>query len=142
MPRFYKILDHISDALIEVSGSSLEECYNRAGLAVVDLMVDISSVSAVSEQTFKVEGFDLKSLLYNFLEQILVKVTSEEFLTNSLDVKIMKVDDGYVLKARGIGEGFSKSKHKAKLEVKAVTYHLMEIHKSEKKFVIRFLLDL
>jgi SHS2 domain-containing protein len=84
MPRFYKILDHISDALIEVSGSSLEECFSRAGLAVVDLMVDISSVSGVSEQTFNVEGFDLKSLLYNFLEQVLIKVTSKEFLLNSL----------------------------------------------------------
>jgi len=47
-----------------------------------------------------------------------------------------------VLTAIGVGEGFLKNKHKAKLEVKAVTYHLMEIYKGKRKFVIRFLLDL
>ena len=142
MPRFYKMLDHVSDALVEVTGVSLEECFSRAGLAVVDLMVDLSSISGVSEQTFEVEGFDLKSLLYNFLEQVLVKVTSKEFLPNSLEVKIAKVDSGYVLTARGVGEMFLEGKHKAKLEVKAVTYHLMEIYDAKGKFVIRFLLDL
>jgi SHS2 domain-containing protein len=136
------MLDHVSDALVEVTGTSLEECFSRAGLAVVDLMVDLRSISGVSEQTFGVEGFDLKSLLYNFLEQVLVKVTSKEFLPNSLEVKIAKVDSGYVLTARGVGEMFLEGKHKAKLEVKAVTYHLMEIYDDKGKFVIRFLLDL
>ncbi|MGD0329502.1 MAG: archease [Nitrososphaeria archaeon] len=142
MPRFYKMLDHVSDAFVEVTGASLEECFSRAGLAVVDLMVDLSSISRVSEQNFEVEGFDLKSLLYNFLEQVLVKVTSMEFLPNSLEVKIVEVDSGYVLTARGVGEMFLEGKHKAKLEVKAVTYHLMEIYDAKGKFVIRFLLDL
>jgi SHS2 domain-containing protein len=36
----------------------------------------------------------------------------------------MEVDNGYVLTARGAGEMFLESKHKAKLEVKAVTYQL------------------
>jgi SHS2 domain-containing protein len=136
------MLDHVSDAFVEVTGASLEECFSRAGLAVVDLMVDLSSISRVSEQNFEVEGFDLKSLLYNFLEQVLVKVTSMEFLPNSLEVKIVEVDSGYVLTARGVGEMFLEGKHKAKLEVKAVTYHLMEIYDAKGKFVIRFLLDL
>jgi SHS2 domain-containing protein len=59
-----------------------------------------------------------------------------------LEVKIAKVDSGYVLTARGVGETFLEGKHKAKLEVKAVTYHLMEIYDAKGKFVIRFLLDL
>jgi len=142
MPRFYKLLDHISDAYIEVTGSSLEECFSKAGLAVVDLMVDLPSITGASDQIFKVEGFDLQSLLYNFLEQILVKVTSGEFLPNTLNVKIRKVGRGYELTAQGSGEPLLTNKHKPKLEVKAVTYYLMEIHKTKGKFVIRFLLDL
>jgi len=142
MPRFYKLLDHISDAYIEVTGSSLEECFSKAGLAVVDLMVNLHSITGSSDQIFKVEGFDLQSLLYTYLEKILVKVTSGEFIPNSLDIKIRKVGKGYGLTAKGTGEPLSMNKHKPKLEVKAVTYHLMEIHKINGKFVIRFLLDL
>jgi len=142
MPRFYKLLDHISDAYIEVDGSSLEECFNKAGLAVVDLMISLHSIAGISDQIYRVKGFDLQSLLYNFLEQILVKVTSGQFLPNSLNVKIRKVGGEYELTAKSSGEPFSTNKHKPKLEIKAITYHLMEIRQTKGKFVIRFLLDL
>jgi SHS2 domain-containing protein len=142
MHPFYRILEHVSDAYIEVNGQSLEECFSKAGLALVDLMVDLETISEIVKFVLKTEGKDLFSLLYNFLEAILIKVTSEEFVPHSLNIHIEKLKDGYKLECIGLGENLSLRKHKTKLEVKAITYHLMEIKETREHFVVRFLLDL
>jgi len=142
MGSFYRILEHVSDAYVEVEGGSLEECFSKAGLAVVDIMVDLDSISPVSDVDVRVEGFDLYSLLYNFLEDVLVRVTSGEFLPCRIDVKISGGGERFLLHARYSGESFIPGKHRAKVEVKAITYHLMEIVEKDGGYVIRFLLDL
>jgi SHS2 domain-containing protein len=142
MGSFYRILEHVSDAYVEVEGGSLEECFSKAGLAVVDIMVDLDSISPVSDVDVRVEGFDLYSLLYNFLEDVLVRVTSGEFLPCRIDVKIGGGGERFLLHARYSGESFVPGKHRAKVEVKAITYHLMEIVEKDGGCVIRFLLDL
>ncbi|MEM3872245.1 MAG: archease [Nitrososphaeria archaeon] len=142
MGSFYKILEHVSDAYIEVTGESLEECFSRAGLAVVDIMVDLDSISPTSSLDVSVEGFDLYSLLYNFLEGVLVRVSGGEFLPCKIDVRIDRAGEGFILFAKYFGEPFVLGKHRAKMEVKAVTYHLMEIIEKEKEYIVRFLLDL
>ncbi len=142
MSSFYKILEHVSDAYIEVTGKSLEECFSRAGLAVVDIMVDLDSISPTLSLDVSVEGFDLYSLLYNFLEDVLVRVSGGEFLPCKIDVRIDRVGEGFILFAKYFGEPFVLGKHRAKLEVKAVTYHLMEIIEKGREYIVRFLLDL
>ncbi|MBC7091289.1 MAG: archease [Nitrososphaeria archaeon] len=142
MSTFYRILEHVSDAYVEVEGRSLEECFSKAGLAVVDIMVDLDSISPVSSVDVRVKGFDLYSLLYNFLEDVLVKVTSGEFLPCSMDVKISRDGESFVVDAKYYGESFVLGKHRAKVEVKAITYHLMEIVEKDDGCVVRFLLDL
>ncbi|MEM3403236.1 MAG: archease [Nitrososphaeria archaeon] len=142
MHSFYKVLDHVSDAYIEVTGENLEECFKKAGLSVVDLMVDLKTISESESYDFLVKGFDLESLLYNFLEEVLVKSSTGEFLAKSIKVSLEKTDEGYLIKGKALGEPFTYGKHNPKLEVKAVTYHLMEIKKKDGRFVFRFLLDL
>ncbi|MEM1985615.1 MAG: archease [Nitrososphaeria archaeon] len=142
MSSFYKILEHVSDAYIEVTGKSLEESFSRAGLAVVDIMVDLDSISPTSSLDVSVEGFDLYSLLYNFLEDVLVRVSGGEFLPCKIDVRIDRVGEEFILFAKYFGEPFVLGKHRAKLEVKAVTYHLMEIIEKGREYIVRFLLDL
>ncbi len=48
----------------------------------------------------------------------------------------------YVLKCRAYGEILDKSKHDTKEEVKAITYHKMEIKKEENEYVIKYIVDL
>jgi len=142
MCSFYKVLDHVSDAYIEVTGESLEECFEKAGLSVVDFMVDLTTISESESYDFQAKGFDLESLLYNFLEEVLVKASTGEFLAKSIKTRLEKTMEGYLIKGEARGEPFSCDKHRPKLEVKAVTYHLMEIKKEDGRFVFRFLLDL
>ncbi|HXX06154.1 MAG TPA: archease [Candidatus Bathyarchaeia archaeon] len=136
----YRNLEHMTDAFIEVSGQTLEEAFEIAGIAVVDTILDVKSIQKKSEKNIEVSAIDLKGLLYNWLEEIIILTITDGFAAHEFNVKITKTDR-YFLTATAGGEPIDFDRHHFKLEIKAPTYHLMEI-KQEKPIVMRFLLDL
>jgi len=139
----FKFLEHMGDAYIEAFGSSLEEAYANAALAMFEVMTDTSKVEPKFEESIMVEGHDLSSLLYAWLESLLVKYGVENRLFSKFMVEKINGEKGhFTLKAKAFGEDFDQKKHPSKTEVKAVTYHLMEIEYSETECRLRFLLDL
>jgi len=88
----------------------------------------------------EVSGKDLNNLLYNWLEDIIITTITEGFVTRRFFVKLEKTN-GYKLLAILKGEEIDVEKHHFKVEIKAPTFHLMEI-KQDKRVVMRFLLDL
>ena len=136
----YRNLEHMTDAFIEVSGETLEEAFQMAGISVVDTILDIKSVEKKTEREIKISATELHSLLYSWLEEIIIVTITDGFASKSFHVKIEKADK-YILTAILSGEPIDFVKHHFKLEIKAPTYHLMEI-KQAKPVVMRFLLDL
>lgn len=136
----YQFLDHMTDAFIEVYGNTLEEAFEIAGRAVVDTMVSVDKVEAKDEDSIKVEGHDLESLLYNWLDAVMLKLLVDNQALSYFKVSISKNDD-YELSATVKGEPLDLEKHHYKVEIKGVTYHMMKIEKND-KVKMRFLLDL
>lgn len=134
----------MTDAYIEVQGDSLEQAFELAGVALMDTMLDVKSVTpAEEEERISVEGYDLESLLYNWLEEVMLKLLVERRALSQFKVSISKFDENrYGLEATVRGEPLDLEKHKYKVEIKGVTYHMMKIEESDKKFKIRYLLDL
>ncbi len=132
----------MGDEFIEAYGNSLEEAFESAGMALVDTMIDINEVDDKIEEFIKTHGLDLENLLYNWLEELLIKVTSENKVYSSFTVKIYQKEGSYELEGIVKGEELNISKHKPKTEVKAVTYHMMDIKQDSEGVVLRFLLDL
>lgn len=136
----YRYLEHMTDAFIEVIGDTLNEAFANAGEAVVDTIVDIKLVENRENKQIELEASDLKSLLYNWLEEVIILTITDGFVGKTFSVKITK-NERYYLVARISGEKINFEKHHFKLEIKAPTYHLMEI-KEENPVLMRFLLDL
>ena len=136
----YRYLEHTTDAFIEITANTLEEAFENAGISVVDTIVDIKSVEEKIEKKMEVSGKDLNYLLYNWLEEIIILTITEGFVTRKFSVKVKKNDE-YSLVATLRGEEIDFEKHHFKVEIKAPTFHLMEI-KQDKQIVMRFLLDL
>ncbi len=138
----YTFLEHMTDAFIEAYGASLEETFSNAARGLLDTMIDIKTVEDKLEEKFEVQGRDLESLLYNWLEAVLIKVERDGLVFSSFDVKIRKDDEEFQLKGTGKGEELDLKKHKPKTEVKAVTYHMMSFKEEDGRVLARFLLDL
>jgi SHS2 domain-containing protein len=136
----YRYLDHMTDAFIEVIGNTTDEAFANAGISVVDTIVDINSVENKEDRKIEVSADDLKGLLYSWLEEIIILTITDGFVGKIFNVKITK-NGKYHLSAKISGEEINFEKHHFKMEIKAPTYHLMEI-KDEKPVLMRFILDL
>ena len=136
----YRYLDHMTDAFIEVIGDTIDEAFVNAGISVVDTIVDINSVETKDERKIEFSADDLKGLLYSWLEEIIILTITDGFVGKVFSVKITK-NEKYHLLAKVSGEEINFEKHHFKMEIKAPTYHLMEI-KDEKPVLMRFILDL
>ena len=149
MPGGFRYLDHMTDALIEAYGSTLDEAFENSAYGLVNTMFDLSNVSTDLEVKIEAEGYDLQSLFYDWLEKVMLVVLTENVILSNFKVKIshinnMDYSDAYLLYSKARGERLDLKKHDFKVEVKAVTYHEMQIKQNKEKnlFITRFLIDL
>jgi len=142
LTRGYKLLPHTTDAYIESVGSTFDVALESAGLALFDTMCDLNSVAEKLHDVIAVDGEDDLELAYNWLESLLLKFELEQRVYRRFQVSVSKEPKGLKLKAHAHGEFFDRKRHGAKVEVKAVTYHRMEISRQEDQVVLRFILDL
>ncbi len=138
----YTFLEHTTDAFIRAEGDTLEEAFANAARGLTDTMVHIETIREKTEEQFTVHGNDLENLLYNWLETLLIKVTTENMVFSSFNLKIRRIKEGYELTGTGRGEELNLKRHKPKTEVKAATYHLMNIERTNRHVTLQFLLDL
>jgi len=139
----FEFLEHTADAYIAAYGRNLAEAFENAALAMFETMTDTSKVEPKIEDEIEVEGFDEHSLLYNWLESLIVKFEMTGNLYSKFKIAdIEKTEGGFRLKAKVWGEQFNPEKHPQKVGIKAVTYHRMEIKKEPEKVTVKFLLDL
>jgi len=136
----YKLLEHTTDAFIEVNAPNLKEAFTIAAQSVVDTTIERSTVDEKEEMVIKVSGKDQKYLLYNWLEAVIYQLITEGFAIKRFEVDLQKKDQ-YEITAKTFGEPIDLKKHNFKVEIKAPTFHLMEISE-EKEVIMRFLLDL
>jgi len=123
----------------------LEEAFEYAALGVTEVMTDLSSVRSLEEVELVAEGFDLESLLYDWIEKIIVLFDSRQLLVSKAKVEQIETDpEGrYKLRARVWGEPYDPERHESRALVKAMTYHMMEIKREEDGTCrVRFVVDI
>jgi SHS2 domain-containing protein len=136
----------MTDAIIEAYGSTLEEAFENAAMALCDTMIDLKSVVPKKEFKFSAKGNDLYSLLFDWLDQVMLLLVADRIAMSQFSVEIKHHDDNnggvYLLEGTARGEPLDLDQHHYKVEIKAVTYHEMEIRHEKDIFTVKFLLDL
>jgi SHS2 domain-containing protein len=138
----YRFLDHMTDAVIEAYGTTLEEAFENAAKALCDTMIDLKTVRPKREVKFSAKGDDLYSLLFDWLDKVMLLLVSDGIAMSQFSVKIQRHNNNYLLEGTARGEPLELDRHHYKVEIKAVTYHEMEIKQEKGIITARFLLDL
>ena len=138
----YKFLEHTADVMIEAYGGSMGEAFSFAAEAMFEVMFDTRRVSPNLAETVDVEGTDLKSLLYSWLEELLFRFNVERMAFSHFKFRVFENGDKLSGTGEAQGEPYDRTKHGARTEVKAVTYAEMTIESSERGSKIRFVLDI
>jgi SHS2 domain-containing protein len=136
----YRTLEHTTDAIIEVTADNLKEAFEIAGISVIETILDISKVDENNSRKLIVKGKDLKYLLYNWLEEMVILTITDGFVGKRILLEITK-NGNYQIDAEIFGEAIDLRKHDFKVEIKSPTFHEMEIKQND-KVIMKYLLDL
>ena len=130
----YQLIDHTADVMVRCTGSDLNECFENAAYAMYDQMVDASMIKGERSYEVDVKGSDDESMLYNFLSELLFVTDCEGLVFNDFKVSI---DDGNV-RCTAYGEPLDTKRHRAKGEIKAVTYHMLSVDRDVPEVTVIF----
>ncbi len=120
----YRRMDPTADCGIQVFGEDLTALFENAGLALFDLIADISRINSGFEYPIQVSGSDWPDLMVNWLRELLYVWTGKELLVKEIEVtEILE----YRLSATLRVEAFNAGKHRLNQEIKAVTYHRIQV---------------
>ena len=132
----YKFLEHTADVKFRAEGKTIEEMFSSAAGALFETIYGKVKINERIEKKFSVEGMDLEELIYNFLEEFLFLLDSENFLASR--VKSIKIKGN---KLNCVVLGDKASNYEFTNNVKAVTYSGMFVKKQKGKFVCEVVLD-
>lgn len=130
----YELMDHTADLIIRSYGDTLEECFEIAGLALFDQIVDLSTVEPIRTCAFSVEGESMEDLLYSYLSELIFFFDAYGMVFCDIQVTLEKGR----LNCKAQGEEIDPEKHHFKGAVKAVTYHMLEVDEEGPSVTVLF----
>ena len=119
----YEILEHTADVGIRIKGNSLTEIFWKAAHVTADLLSGGIEIQPVIERGFSVEEKNRETALVSILEEIIYFFEKELFLPSMCSVHIE--NDRYEINMKGNFVTVEDIKNGT--EIKAVTYHQLEI---------------
>ena len=126
----YEYFDVTADIGFKAYGNDLNEAFENAGLAIFNIISDTSNVDSNIDKSFEITSEDEVSLLYDYLEELLFYHEVDFMLFCDFDVEIKRMGDAFNLKAKIKGESIDWNKHERKTEIKAITFHMMDVKKT------------
>ena len=125
----FTIIEHTADIGIKANGKALAEAFENAALGMFSILMDVDKVRGEEMREVEVEADDLKGLLFQWLSELLYLNGAYNILFSRFEVLLS--EEGRSLKGKAWGEAFDPDRHMYDTEIKAVTYHMMEIEEKE-----------
>jgi SHS2 domain-containing protein len=138
----YRFLEDvaIADSAFEAEADSLEDLFRTCAIATFEVMADTSTIELKSKEDVELAGDNPDELLFDWLAELIYLKDSKSMLFGRFEVKIEQAD-GFKLTASAWGEPADQKKHKVRVDVKAVTYHLLEVKQVDDKWMAKVVLD-
>jgi SHS2 domain-containing protein len=120
----YELVEHTADVGVKAYGKTLSEAFEHAALGMFDIITDESRIEPVGQYNIELEAPDLEQLLVDWLSKLLFLNGAENLVFGKFQVTL----SGSRLTASVYGEKYDTKKHRMGVEIKAVTYHMLEVH--------------
>jgi len=138
MKRF-EILDHTADIGLIIYGKDLKGLFGNAGEGFFHLITDLEKVRSRVERRIELGGQCLERLLVDWLDELLYLHEVKHLLFKEFSMETVG-EQG--LKAVVKGEPFQEGIHLIKTEIKAVTYHQIQVKKMDGGWKAQVIFDL
>ena len=131
-------LDHTGDIGFEIRSETLEGLFRRAARGLYEVLVERPPASGEGEETIDLKDEAPDLLLRSFLSELLYRfLASRAILVDFPDLRI----EGNHLRARGPAARFDPVRDGLRTELKAVTYHQLEVRRESSGWTARIIFD-
>ena len=134
----YEFFNHTADVGIRVFGKSLAELFENAGFALFDIITDIAKVREREMRCITISRESIDELLVEWLNSLLYLNATELLLCSKFLIQEIAQQS---LTGEALGEIFQDHRHVIKTEVKAVTYHGLNVHQDNGLWKATVVLD-
>jgi len=142
MPKFKFLEDiAIADAAFEAFGDTLEELFGSCALATFEVMVDTRNIKSEQKQEIKIKDLNLEDLLFDFISELVYLKDTHKMFFSRFDLHIHKNEE-YELDGTAWGEKIDYKKQEIRRDVKAITYHMLEVKKMDSEWRAQVILDI
>jgi SHS2 domain-containing protein len=135
----FEILEHPADVGFLARGANLRQLFVNSAQATASLACDLETIRDAESRKIAVTGEDMESLLYAWLAEIVAIADGEHFVFCRFEIQ--DLGDRSV-RGIGYGEPFDRTRHCARVAIKAVTYHQFAVTRIPEGFEARVFLDL
>lgn len=135
----FEILEHPADIGFRAWGKTREEMFENAALALESVALELDGVEPKLSYPIAAAGEDEESLLVNWLSEVLYYLDGRRVAMRRFRVERL---EPHRISGVGFGEPRDLKRHPAKLIVKGVTYHQLEITRDAEGWRARVFLDI
>ena len=139
MKPTYKLLDHTADLRIRVTGADPAGLFANAGLALSDLIAGPQASEAKAWHLLSVSADDRADLLVGFLRELLYLWTGEHKLVTMIHVQ--QISETGVEARAGVID-YRPDVHVINHEIKAVTYHQIDVKQVDAGWQATIIIDI
>jgi SHS2 domain-containing protein len=140
MKKFEFVDITTADVAFVAYGKDLSELFANAALAMFEVMINTEQIKPKVKKELRVKGNDLQSLMFSWLNNLLVFVDADNLAFSEFDVKVD--EKKLVLNAVCKGEEMNQQKHETRTQVKAATYHKLQVKKEKDGWKAQVILDI
>jgi SHS2 domain-containing protein len=127
----YDLIDHTADIGLKAYGNTFSEAFKNAAKGMFDIITDNSIIENIGQYTIDLKAQDLEQLLVDWLSELLFLHGAKNLVFGNFDVTVKNNS----LSGNVFGEEFDSNKHKKGVEIKAVTYHMLEVSYKKPHYV-------
>ena len=139
METAFEVIDHTADIGIIAYGANVNQLFVNASLGMSSLIIDTDSINEHICRNLELSSQDTETLLVEWLNELIYIYEVEHIIFRKFEIELR---DNCHLQARCYGESITPYKHTIKREIKAATYHMLNIHKTNNRYQAELIFDI
>ncbi len=139
----FEILSHTADVALRVSAPDLPRLFAEAARGWKQLVLEDTPVQPLTRRTIRLEGVDREDLLVQWLSELNFLLNARRWIAaETTELKIEPDGKSWRLTALVRGEALDPQRHHLAMEIKAVTFHQLQITRKEDGYHTRIVFDI
>lgn len=137
-PKPFEVIEHTADVGLKIYGKDLGDLFVNAAKGLFSLITDLDKVSISAAIEVNLTANNREELLVAWLSELIFQFSARSFISKKLEIKDITNNE---ITVKVFGEKIDLSKHEILSEIKAATYHELEIKEIEDGLQARVIFD-